>query len=234
MTPERDVHIEVLSTSNLLPHGSHSAASSRDTPPRRANRRRAPGRAPCSDHGVRLPTLVLSPAAGVARGSVGLVRSGERPRWLFCEHLPNFELGACEADKHTGAGQDRRLGAHALVNAGSVSLGDAMTSFRLATRRTQSNLGGAAIDSRAGRSHLPRLVAATIWGSLRSGNVLGAQTLERTGRDRRKGGANPETDPTPSGRDRAQFQRWQREGPARGRRDMMPCAPVAGIPAVSR
>ena len=31
----------------------------------------------------------LVPAAGVARGSVGLVRSGEPPRWPICEHVPN-------------------------------------------------------------------------------------------------------------------------------------------------
>ena len=53
--------------------------------------------------------LVLSPASGVARGSVGLVRSGEPPCWLFCEHVPNAELGAWEADKQAEAGRDRRL-----------------------------------------------------------------------------------------------------------------------------
>ena len=55
--------------------------------------------------------LVLSPVTGVARGSVGLVRSGEPPPWLFYEHVPNAELVAWEADKHAGAGRDRRLGA---------------------------------------------------------------------------------------------------------------------------
>ena len=37
--------------------------------------------------------LVLSPATGVARGSVG-----EPPRWLFFEHVLNAELGAWEAE----------------------------------------------------------------------------------------------------------------------------------------
>ena len=75
--------------------------------------------------------LVLGPAAGVARGSVGLVRSGEPPRWLFCEDVPHAELVAWEADRHAGAGRDRRRGAPTLSNAGSVmSLGDALASFR--------------------------------------------------------------------------------------------------------
>ena len=75
--------------------------------------------------------LVLSPATGEARGSVGLARSGELPRRLFCEDVPNAELGAWEADKHPGAGRDRRLGAPALVNSGLVmNLGEAPPSFR--------------------------------------------------------------------------------------------------------
>ena len=72
--------------------------------------------------------------------------------------MPIAELGAGEVDKRAGAGRDRRLSAPALINAGSVfGLGDALASFRphrLATRRTQSNFGGAAIDSWAeGRSY---------------------------------------------------------------------------------
>ena len=81
-----------------------------------------------------------------------------------------------------GSGQtsgSRSGSAPALINAGLVMcLGDALASCfrprelrdfdRLATRRTHSNFGGAAVDPRAGgRSyHIPRLVAATLRGSL--------------------------------------------------------------------
>ena len=57
------------------------------------------------------------PVTGVARESIGFVLGGE-PFWLFCEHVPNAELAAWEADKHAGAGRRRRLGAPALINAG--------------------------------------------------------------------------------------------------------------------
>ena len=125
---------------------------------------------------------VLSPATGVARGSVGLVHSGEPPRGLFCESVPNAELGAWEAGNHAGAGRD--LAAPALINAGSVmSLGVALASFRPRELKDITHWPHeeprAGIDPRAGgRSyHLPRPVAVTIRGSLRSDSVLGTQTL---------------------------------------------------------
>ena len=81
--------------------------------------------------------LVLSPATVVARGSVGLVRSGEPPRWLVSELVPSAELVAWEADKHAGGGRDRRLGAPTSIHAGSVmSLGDALASVREGPRAT--------------------------------------------------------------------------------------------------
>ena len=110
----------------------HTAAGCRDTPLRRVNRHRAariarPGCAPASDHGICCWSRGCGSHSSLAHRG-GLVRSGKPPRWLFCEHVPNAELGAWEADTHAGGGRDRRLGAPALVNAGSVmSVGDALS-----------------------------------------------------------------------------------------------------------
>ena len=169
-----------------------------------------------------------------------------------------------------------------------MSFGDALAIPMTDWPHEGCNFGGAAVDPLAeGRSyHLPRLVAATIGSSLRSGSVLGAQTLvsgpgaldvtnvaslelvswrlvmiERAGqaqpessvlsfaaahdrphtvgrrwrdheglhrahgRDRLKGGANPETEPSPSRRVRAQLQGTRSR---RVTRDTMRCAPAAG------
>ena len=97
------------------------------------------------------------------------------PSWFLCERVPNAELGAWEADKHAGAGRDRRLGAPALV---VMSLCGALASFR---PRGLKNLTG--WPHEGPRSTLevlqlihgllsPRSVTATIRGSLRSGSVL--------------------------------------------------------------
>ena len=58
----------------------------------------------------------------VSRSSigVGLARSGEPPRCVFCDHVPNAELGAGKAGKHAGAGRDRRQCAPALIKSGPV------------------------------------------------------------------------------------------------------------------
>ena len=194
--PERDVQIEDLSSISCCLHvEGHPSPGRCHTPLRGHNRRRAgrmtsPGCTPGSNHGSCRRERGCSSLAH-CRHLSGRVwrfsaqRGIEPPRWLFCEHVPNAELAAWEADKHAEAGRDRRLGAPALANAGSViSFGDAMASFRPrelkdVTDWPQKESRGAAFDPRAGgRSyHLPQPAAATIAGSLRSGSVLGAQTL---------------------------------------------------------
>ena len=52
-----------------------------------------------------------------------MARCGAPPRWLFVELVPVDELAAWEADKHAGAGRDRRLGGPSSGRSGGTLLG---------------------------------------------------------------------------------------------------------------
>ena len=189
MTPKRDVQIEDRSTFNLLPLS------------------RGWGRAGLHAQAARLAAIVgliarVAVAAPAARWRivdgpqpsrgcdtpVRLVGSQRRATALaVCKHVPNAELGVWEADKHAGAGRDRRLGAPELVVASSVmNLGDALASFR--PREHKDMTGWSHEGPRASLEvlhsirgleghtyHLPQSVAATIQGPLRSCSVLRTQ-----------------------------------------------------------
>ena len=75
------------------------------------------------EFGTEVPADVVNAAnTGVVRGSVGLARCGDPVRWLFVERVPNAEPEAWEADKHGGAGRDRRLGTNLPPQSASASL----------------------------------------------------------------------------------------------------------------
>ena len=75
--------------------------------------------------------LVGDPASGVVRGHSALVRPGADSEWIYAEKVGDEDLARWQAEKQSGAGRDRRLGANVSNTLdGTVSLQEARRGFR--------------------------------------------------------------------------------------------------------